>query len=161
MDTKHLFETAGLGQAPFKFLGVNVESSSCQYCATAIMFQFWLESADGKKFYVGSDCIFKSGDAGLRRIIEPIIAKHQKELKDKREAEVISTFEGHLKMTPDYWKQDNGPHPYAFYAEQGKTMGDYKKFCYEHAGQSTKAKVARQALIGLGVLKPTRKSKEK
>ena len=61
----HIFETAGLGKAPYKYIGCIKLSSGCQYCGTGILYQFWLLSSDGKKFYVGSDCIEKSGDSGL------------------------------------------------------------------------------------------------
>lgn len=76
MDT-HTFTLSGLGQAPFTLIGVddNCKSpapgvaprpaGSCDHCATAIRFEFHLQSADGVNSKVGSDCIKKSGDRGL------------------------------------------------------------------------------------------------
>jgi hypothetical protein len=68
----HPFEQAGLGKYPYKYLyakrevyvacpGAPVQpGGSCDYCSTGIYYQFWLESADGKKFKVGSECIMKA-----------------------------------------------------------------------------------------------------
>lgn len=153
----HVFEKAGLGAAPYQYLGIEKQSTSCQYCGTGILFKFWLRSADGKQFFVGSDCIFKSGDAGLARVISDDVRKHQKELRDDRSAALVATFESFLKANPDFFANDKRPHPYAYYAAQGKTQGDYNKFCYEHAGTSKKASLARQFLIAAGVQLPATK----
>ena len=70
--TEHIFQTAGLGTAPYKFLRVEVSRgpiwfgdvqvgsyvqpmSCCQFCGTSIIYKFWLRSAEGHEFYVGSD----------------------------------------------------------------------------------------------------------
>lgn len=160
--TIHVFERAGLGKAPYTFRGVEVQSTGCQYCGTAILFKFWLESVDGKRFFVGSDCIFKSGDAGLRRVIEPIVKQHMKDVQDARFKALIAKFDAYLVANPTYWQDANpGPHPYPWYARQGKTMGDYKRFCYEHSGLASKSKIARQCLIGLGLELPARKAASK
>lgn len=72
----HPFERSGLGVAPFRYVSherkvgpIMVGMSqvgapgqpmgSCQHCGTGIADCFWVESADGKTFYVGSDCILK------------------------------------------------------------------------------------------------------
>jgi hypothetical protein len=67
MENTHCFEIAGLGQAPFAFVGFSVRKyqacvgapiqcgCSCDYCGTAIMNVYEIESADGKRFKVGSD----------------------------------------------------------------------------------------------------------
>lgn len=150
---RHIFETAKLGKAPFLFLGVTVRSTSCQYCGTPIVYQFWLQGADGKRFFVGSDCIYKSGDAGLRSIVEPIVKKHEAELRDKRETDYIQKFEAYLAQHPGYWQTLTGPHPYPYYARQGRTLGDYQSYVYKHAGRAKKARIARGVLIGLGIVK--------
>src|SRR5690348_11414603 len=61
----HIFEKAGLGNAPYKFTHVEKNKTSCQFCGTPIIYKFWLTSSDGKSFFVGSDCIYKASDAGL------------------------------------------------------------------------------------------------
>lgn len=86
----HPFERAGLGKAPFRFVGMvqqdlcygeailsRVEfqatgvlmttkpGGSCAYCGTYIVQMFNVKSADGRTFHVGSDCVAKTGDKKL------------------------------------------------------------------------------------------------
>lgn len=80
LDSMHRFERVGLGKAPFRVRGYGREvfqaipgdpscplqpGTSCDYCSTGIMDVAYIESADGKRFKVGCDCVFKVGDAGL------------------------------------------------------------------------------------------------
>jgi len=73
---KHVFEVAGLGKAPFKYIGfkqmtyspapgIFQPGTACAYCATGINNVFIIESSDGKRFHVGCDCLMKTGDNGL------------------------------------------------------------------------------------------------
>jgi hypothetical protein len=82
----HCFEQAGLGLAPFKYLyciDMGRCAASCQYCGTGIRYKFFLRSADNREFYVGCDCIYKSGDLGLIDIAK----KERRRLaKEKRDA---------------------------------------------------------------------------
>lgn len=73
----HCFERAGLGLAPFRCVdmitkkyqacqGAPVQPGGCcDYCGNGIMFCFVIKSRDGKTFEVGSDCVARTGDAGL------------------------------------------------------------------------------------------------
>jgi len=86
----HAFEEAGLGRAPFRFLGCRdtsagadangmVRSSvggsgvetwtkpggSCEFCGTYIVIFCMIQDADGKRFHVGTSCAGKSGDKGI------------------------------------------------------------------------------------------------
>ena len=128
----------GLGQAPYKLLGIQKRTyqshygaavqpgGCCMFCATGIVYLFWLLSADGKKFYVGSDCILKSGDAGLALIIDPHVKKHEKEIREERENHYISEFKKFVETT-NYFASPAmlaGVHPNRYYASLGKTLGD-------------------------------------
>jgi hypothetical protein len=163
----HVFETAGLGQAPYKFLGIRKVTfqacygapvqpgACCMFCSTGIVYQFWLRSADNKTFFVGSDCIYKSGDAGLKSIIDPHVKAHEAEMRRERENHFISEFKAFTERV-DYWKRTEltgQPHPNSYWASTGKTLADYQFFCYSHAGQSAKAKMARRILIAEGLMK--------
>lgn len=76
-DWVHPFERAWLGKAPFFCRGFSIEKfqaapgepikcgSSCDYCSTAIMRVFRIESADGQIFKVGCDCVARTGDTQL------------------------------------------------------------------------------------------------
>lgn len=86
----HCFEKAGLGNAGFRCVGLysipspslaeknptaynlalsemprDLHCGSCAFCGTAIMHNFIIESADDRRFVVGSDCVARTGDAGL------------------------------------------------------------------------------------------------
>jgi hypothetical protein len=165
----HVFETAGLGKAPYKFIGVTQVTyhathdapaqpgSMCMFCATGICYQFWLDSSDGKRFFVGSDCIEKSGDTGLMSRIEPFLKKHEKEMRLEREDRYISEFTKFVAADVDgYWNRAAFkalPHPNNYWASQGKTLGDYNLFCYTHAGKSSKSRMAHKILVAEGIMK--------
>lgn len=67
----HPFEEAGFGQAPYRFDGVTRNwfvacpgdpgkpGGSCDYCGQGIAYEYWVVSADGRRFKVGCDCIAK------------------------------------------------------------------------------------------------------
>jgi hypothetical protein len=180
----HVFEAAGLGQAPYKFRGVQVlrgpitieqhngvtvqvgapgqPMGCCQYCSTNIAYLFWLESADGKKFYVGSDCIYKSGDVGLKITIDPIVAKHEKELRDSRATLLIDMFKKHVAVNgkPASFLRTE-PHPNYWRAQRGETVGNYNEWCFNHAGLVKQAAMARKMLTDAGVDIPNNKQKKR
>lgn len=111
----HCFEKAGLGLARFQCVGLysipsasmaeknpqaynnalaempkGLGCGSCAYCGTAIMHNFIIESSDGKRFVVGSDCVGRTGDAGLIKEVkrERIrIAKEQRDIKRRMKAD--------------------------------------------------------------------------
>jgi hypothetical protein len=172
--TEHIFETAGLGKAPYKFLRVEVSRgpiffgntqvgsygqpmACCQFCGTSICYKFWLRSSDGLTFYVGSDCIYKSGDLGLKAIIDPIVAAHDKEIRLVREKAVNDKFADYLTTHPDFFKLDTRPHPWAFRASRGETYGMYNEYCYKWSRGSKKAGLSRQFLILAGELDPKKR----
>lgn len=90
----HPFERAGLGIAPFKCTGVRENwfvpagfpearkpGGCCNYCGTGILYEYSIESADGKTFVVGSDCV--------KRTESEVVGFKEARLKlarDKREA---------------------------------------------------------------------------
>jgi hypothetical protein len=104
----HCFEKAGLGRAPFRctdlyslpspsLAGNNpvaynnaiadmpqgLGCGSCAYCGTAIMHNFIITSADDRRFVVGSDCVARTGDAGL---VKQVRAERLRVVREKREA---------------------------------------------------------------------------
>jgi hypothetical protein len=97
--TEHVFERAGLGRAPFRLVGYErltfqacpgapvQPGGCCDFCGTGIMDAFRIRSADGRTFKVGSDCVAKTGDAGLRKAID---AETRKINRAKREAKSIA-----------------------------------------------------------------------
>lgn len=113
MEKVHPFEKAGLGQAPFRCIGLwsmpsksvleqnpeayNMAMASgpkglakgcCDYCGTGILHHYIIQDKTGHKFVVGSECVFKTADSGLIYEIK-IIEKQARQAKnaEKRAAE--------------------------------------------------------------------------
>jgi hypothetical protein len=73
----HVFERAKLGIAPFYCFsseekifqacpGAPIQpGSSCDYCGQGIRYVYWIKGRTGSAFKVGSDCVMRTGDAGL------------------------------------------------------------------------------------------------
>jgi len=100
---KHAFEVAGLGIAPFRFVGASENvitypdgtqkaGGSCDYCGTGIRTECHVKSADGKTFKLGCNCIEKVGDTGLLKAYKtsPEYRAHQNKLKRERDALVVA-----------------------------------------------------------------------
>lgn len=89
-DALHVFEKSGCGRAPFRCVAMfsipspslaernpdaynaalrelprDLHCGTCNHCGTAIMHNFVIEDHVGKRFVVGSSCVYKTGDAGL------------------------------------------------------------------------------------------------
>ena len=96
----HCFEKAGLGIAPFKVTGFSTmkyqgspdapvqPGGTCDYCGTAIMYVCHIRDNHGHTFKVGSDCVNRTGDAGLIKTYKntPAYRAHQKALRDAKDA---------------------------------------------------------------------------
>lgn len=98
--TVHTFQNAGLGIAPFKLSHVTHGSDNCQFCGTAIVHRFHLTDANGATFFVGSDCVLKSGDAGLIRVVEREVAKRIAAARKVQDAAKVAAFNA-LIADPD------------------------------------------------------------
>lgn len=148
--TIHKFQAAGLGLAPFTFTGEVTEKtycacqgapvqpgSTCDYCGTCIRYEFWVRSADGRRFKTGCDCIHKTGDAGL---IQQISVAERK-LRDKKNAAARQRKAERLAARVEAAKQTlpsvrhvlaSEPHPADHHARDGKTKLDYVNWLLEN-----------------------------
>lgn len=110
----HVFEAAGLGKAPFTWMGCSEQRGpikrtinglevevgapgqpmgSCSFCGQGIAEVHSIKSADGKVFTVGSDCVAKTADKGLRSIIAGIRTQKARERNEKRIAKAFATLD--------------------------------------------------------------------
>lgn len=156
METKvHKFEAAGLGKAPFSYAGYAQKTyqacpgapvqpgGSCCYCGTPIMNFFYIKSSDGHTFHVGSECVAKTGDAGLKKVVAAEVAKMAKSKEEVRIAAAKAKlespeFKAHLASLP---------HPNKFKnRETGEplTMLEYVEWMFKNSGHAGSLKVARQ-----------------
>lgn len=135
----HAFEKAGLGRAPFRCVGLaSIPSSSlaehnptaynnamamlpkglgcgtCDFCGTAIMHNFIIQGSGeaDKRFVVGSDCVARTGDAGL---VKQTRGERLKVVREKRE---LTRAQGRAERA-------------AFWAAERKSRAE--AFAHEHA----------------------------
>lgn len=150
----HKFEKAGMGKAPFKYLGIEFQDirygervlangcttkpgGTCAYCGTYIVNMYQIESADGIKNHVGSECIKKVGDAGLIKLLKSDEAKARRakaEVARKKKYAAFDQARAYLRSlletdsTKD--KLEALPHP----SYRGKTLLDYYNFILVKGG---------------------------
>jgi hypothetical protein len=149
----HAFERAGLGKAPFRYVG-SYESkfqacpgapvkagSSCDYCAESIMYVCVIRSADGREFKVGCDCAARVGDAGLKKIIDRKVAERRTDAAHKRADAKIAAAVSMLPAVEDKLRAQ--PHPYAWQADKGATMLDRVTWLLANAGRKGKVEAAK------------------
>jgi|ERR1700738_1102613 len=158
----HPFEKAGLGKAPFRYVGVEAQEMSqgrrvlgsvggcevsttpggtCAYCSHYILNMFIVESADGNRFHVGCDCILKV-DAKLG--VE--VSKDVKKLKKDRE---IARIKNAMENLPQAYSLKSQPHPNAYHAEQGKTLWHYVEWLFKNCGKSGQLRAARMVELAI------------
>ena len=58
-DFMHPFERAGLGVAPFQFVGAENKAGTCHFCFRPLASLFHIQDVNGKIFHVGCDCVKK------------------------------------------------------------------------------------------------------
>jgi hypothetical protein len=155
---KHMFEQEGLGLAPYTFLGVEpIPGAHCQFCNTPIVYLFWLRSADNKVFYVGSDCILESGDAGLKVIIDPIIKEHRAKMARQRHDALIDAFKTFLVAHPTFFADDVRPHVSMYRSANSQTIGGINERRWSQTrwlGRAQTASLAREFLLLAGEILP-------
>jgi hypothetical protein len=173
-DEIHAFELAGLGKAPFAFKGTEEKlfrptpdspakpGGTCQFCSTGITTCYHLESADGKRFYVGSSCINKAGGNGLRSATKNAINHEKNKKRWAREEKKIAEgqtiidhpkFRAHFSALPHPWA-DQEKRPYGpDYSEQTALDGinQYWNIC-GNSGKCKNLKHLKEQAIEAGVV---------
>src|SRR5579862_3473490 len=143
----HPFERAGLGKAPFRFIGMAEHvyqacpgapiqpGTSCDYCSNGIRYAFNVRSADGKRFKVGCDCIRRVEAAGSKILTDAERALN-KALREKRHAAVderVAAVRALLAADPTLLT--DRPHPTDWRAAKGETLRDSIEWLLRHAGR--------------------------
>ena len=149
----HPFEAAGLGLAPFAYVGMTEcvfvacqgadpkPGWTCAYCQTGIRYVFHVRSSDGKVSGVGCECIRKIGDKKLIKAAETDEKKHQKATKVARETTRIEAAKSMLPVARKVLAFQ--PHPNKFRAANGATMVDYCDWMMKNAGTTGKLAACR------------------
>lgn len=156
----HVFEKAGLGKAPFRFVGYSREvyqavpgdpncplqpGASCDYCSEGLFNVYHIESADGKRFKVGCECVKKTGDKG---IVDPIMreARRQETMRrHEREDAKIAAAKELYEVPANRELCRKHPHPDRYLAARnGWTTVEFADWMFENAGRSGKLRAARR-----------------
>lgn len=142
----HPFERAGLGRAPFRFIGMTREvyqacadapmqpGAACEYCGQGIMYVCMIEDATGRKFKVGSDCVEKTYGHGssIQNKAEQDRKRLEAEAKARRLAERVERAKAILIEHPRLLTDE--PHPYAASNQSHWTLRDRVEWLFANAG---------------------------
>ena len=160
----HKFEKAGLGKAPFKFLfheyrifqachGAPIQvGGSCDYCGTGISNWYWVKSADGKRFKVGSECIRKTGDKGLIKIVKKEEAKKRRAKTAEKNFKNFGTLAGHLcnEKTVEILKSEKHPRHEQNDYFASLSAYDYALWMFQKAGAKGRNETVKKIETILG-----------
>ena len=120
----HAWEEAGLGQAPFEFAYVTQNAgsrASCDYCGTAITYEFWINSHDGRRFKVGCDCVAKvEHDNNLLDDVQRAQARLQAAQREARKAAKLAAAEARRQAALQAQRDRNGGRTDAEVAEENR-----------------------------------------
>lgn len=148
----HAFEKAGLGIAPFRFIGMvrkvgpidlgngmtsgahGQAMGTCDFCGMGIADCCTIQDANGAKFIVGTTCVEKTADKGLKREVKASILKVKRERRHANEAAKIVSIREQLKDETIRATLSNIPHPTEWCAARGDTMLDSCEWMMENAG---------------------------
>jgi hypothetical protein len=148
----HVFEH--LGKPPYRYAGfaelifvcpgtgATKAGGSCDHCGTAICNAFYFTSDDGKTFKVGSSCVTKSGDKGLRKFV----SEEQRKAKAAKEKASLPGLREDLAKLIEEKKPElvKLSHPYSWCRHNGLTYHDYFTDCARQAGFSKVKKLIRE-----------------
>lgn len=158
-DGLHPFQRAGLGIAPFKYIGMTEKvikhadgteqpSGTCDYCSNGIRYCYQIQSADGKVFQVGSDCVMKIYRLDNEEFRDPIIAKIgderrrlERNARHQREAKKIEIGRKLFDDNRAYF--ETLPHPHEYYRSQGQTLADSIEWYFQRGGNSGRLSMIR------------------
>jgi len=145
----HVFEQAGLGRAPFRFVGfedtaanadengmvrsstggvemVTKPGGSCDFCGSYITQFCWIRSADDRRFKVGTSCVSKAGDKGLFDKVKRAAGRVRRAKAKARETARIeaarAAFVAEGSEVRAWLAQYPSPQPWL--AAKGKTWAD-------------------------------------
>lgn len=170
----HRFEQAGLGNAPFRLVDVvrkvgpikmpldggawaevgspGQPMGTCAYCGTGIAECCVIESADGRRFEVGNVCVGKTGDAGLKKVVDAKLKELRRSVQTEKDLSRIAAARSLLDENPEIsLVLSSRVHP----AIPGKTYLDYVNYIMDRGGRSGRVRVSREiekaaASIGQG-----------
>jgi len=166
-ETIHTFEKAGLGKAPFRYIGcthrvgpiripqkdgttLEIGSpgqpmGSCAYCGQGIADCCEIKSADGKLFIVGNVCVGKTYDAGLINKVKREIGRARS--ARRKEGEALRILEAKKAFKANREVFEALPHSRGFKCRDtgtALTAADEIDWLLSNAGHTGKFKVTKK-----------------
>jgi hypothetical protein len=160
-NAEHVFEKAGLGKAPFRLVGFEVRvgpitlengvtvgspgqpMGTCDYCGMGIKDCYIIQSSDGgSQFVVGSTCVGKTGDAGLKRQVNAEarrIKRERKAIKDQARIKAAREKMDDPEVEA-FLRSQQSPN---YKIRPADTAWDWASFMMEYAGVTGRIKVCR------------------
>ena len=140
-STVHVFEKAGLGKAPFEFLGVEIRrycpapgvsfvGGACAYCYTGIVECCVIRSADGKQFIVGNECVKKTYDKGLINVCKTALNAERRKAKHVKDDAKIAELRAWVDDPANFGLLDGTQSPHS-----GHTLLASARWYLTHAGR--------------------------
>lgn len=166
----HPFERAGLGKAPFRFVGYAYSvgpirtvlpdgivyevgapgqpMGTCAYCAQGIAHIYRVRSADGREFGVGSDCVAKcDADPKLVKAVDTEVKKRERQARQARVERRKLGLDATLADPDVRTKLASVPHPRGFSdRETGRklTLLDWCEWMLAHSGDRGRRTVEKK-----------------
>lgn len=172
--TIHPFQAAGLGLAPFRYIGqvhqdiaygqavvnstefraggpmvTTQPGGTCAYCGHYILHMFNVKSVDGRTFHVGSDCIAKVGGPELARKVAKVVSANRKTRAAASADEKIAAARVTLARAGVRAKLAAEKHPAS---SGGQSMLSYVEWLLANAGTSGKLRAAAIVSEAAGVV---------
>lgn len=171
----HPFEAAGMGKAPFRYVGevdqnikygqatglMKTESGAvvefqttpggtCEYCGQYIVSMFRIESADGVKSVVGSDCVTKCNPENVKLVSavkKAVNARRTVQSHARADAKIAAARERFPAVRATLAAK---PHPKEYRAKNGATLADWCEFMLWKAGRKGMTEAARVVMAEAG-----------
>lgn len=161
-ETLHPFESAGLGKAPFRYVGVEHKvgpvmladgitqvgapgqpMGTCDYCLQGIANCYRIRSADGKDFVVGCDCVeklYKTSNVTATAIARDPVYKKIKRDKAAHNRKVRLAREATKITEGQAWAEANRETLQAIPHAKREGESQWDRYCWfmENAGNKGK-----------------------
>lgn len=166
----HPWERAGLGKAPFRFVGSHVSlfqavpgdpncpvkpGSSCDYCAQAISLVCVIRDANGREFKVGCDCVKRLGEKKLSARADKARLEHERSQRKARAEASRCELAEMLNDPAVVAVIGKVPHPHAEHADRGETLLGWARWMSTWAGASGRQRAVSAIRKATG--KPTKR----
>jgi hypothetical protein len=162
IDTLHPFESAGLGKAPFRYVGMEHKvgpvtlsdgitqvgapgqpMGTCNYCLPGIANCYNIRSSDGKEFVVGCDCVeklYKSSNIKATALAHDPVYQKIKRDKAAHDRKVRLTREAKKIAEGKAWAEANREALQALPSDkrEGESQWDRYTWFMENAGNKGK-----------------------